>query len=1085
MRAFLPGGKPMSRSRWTLSALAFLAVGFVRIAHAQGTITGRITSEGNLPLGDVRVLVISTAVSAITNEDGKYTLKGVPAGTFDIQALHVGFQSQKKSVNVAAGSSTVADFVLKQAIVQLEEVVTTATGQQRKVELGNAISTLGNVAKKVEETPVMAMQDLLVAKAPGVNVLSGSVVGAAPTIRVRGVSSINLSNAPIWVVDGVRYNIDQSAASAGQTPISLINNLSPEEIEDIEIVRGPSAATLYGTNAANGVIVVTTKKGRAGSTRWNFSAETRTIDDRNPYQAQYANWGHTPAAPTKNIRCQLYVMQTSAFKISDGATCLSDSVTSYNYLTDPEQTFIKLGRGSLFSAQVSGGTDAVRFFTNATLDNEFGPIQMPAADIRWYDDTLHVPVTNSMLHPRQQQKLNFRSNISAQLSPKLDLTANAGFGKSNNILEPDNSLIIGLLYVGQASYGWKGCPKGMELTGCGMTGADSKQYYDATGFPLHDSNGFAPGSIMQYVWTDEVQRFTGSTQLNWRPLTWMQNEGTVGIDWSSQNQFHVCRLNECPNQGATSRVGNVYTQNDGRRNFSAKIASTASWQFRPAINLKTSVGSEYTNLENDQTFDQGRTLAPGASTLNATSTFVSFGHREPTAVKTLGYYLQEQIGLRDRMFLTVAGRQDQNSAFGTKFQHITYPKVSLSWLLSDEPFFPQFSWLSSVRLRSAYGANGVQPRPTDALQTFSASTQTITKVDQQTGVDLPGLAANQPGNSSLRPEKSAEFETGFEADFFNRRIHLDYTWYQKNTTDALIALPIPASVASPVLSLQQNVGKTQNWGNEVQASAVLVDSRRFGWDVTVSASHNANAWVDLGKDPSKCTTDSSGNSVCQDLVIGAGTTTQQRKGDPLFMQWYRGYTYADDNGDGIIQQREVHVSDTLSKIGVGFAKDLASIQTGFDLFSRRLRLSALFDYRAGGNTLEGNYFQCSSAPKACRDSQDPTAPLWMQARAVAITYGSRVNNTTFTTRLGYFVPSQFWKWRELAASYILPDRINRMFIAQKGSTFVFGLRNIHTWTNFTGVDPEQNYGVNGNEIANDFNTSPPPTYITFRLNLKY
>src|SRR5689334_19956946 len=571
----------MSRNRLRLLLLGAFALPLAmvtpRALHAQGTITGKVTNEANAPLGDVRVLVIGTSVSAVTGEDGKFTLHGVPNGSVDLQALRVGYQSQKKTVQVS-GAAT-ADFVMKQAIVQLDEVVTTATGQQRKVELGNSIQTLGNVARNVENTPVMSIQDLIVAKAPGVNVLQGSVVGAAPTIRVRGVSSINLSNAPIWVVDGVRYITAQGASSAGSTQLSMLNNLSPEEIEDIEIVKGPSAATLYGTNAANGVVVVTTKRGRSGGTKWSFNAETRTVDDRNPYQAQYANWGHSPAAPTKHIRCQLYVMQTAAFKISDGATCISDSVTSYNYLTDPERTFIKLGRGSLFTGQVSGGTGAVRFFSSGALDNEFGPIQMPAADIRWYDDTLHVPVTNQMLHPRQQQKLNFRTNVSAELSPSIDLSANAGFGKSSNIIEPDNSLIIGLLYVGQASYGWKSCPRGTELTGCGMTGPDSKQYYDATGFPLHDSNGFAPGSIMQYVWTDEVQRFTGSTQLNWRPLTWMQNEGTVGIDWSNQNQFHVCRLNECPNQGATSRVGNVYTQNDGRRNFSAKVASNASWQF--------------------------------------------------------------------------------------------------------------------------------------------------------------------------------------------------------------------------------------------------------------------------------------------------------------------------------------------------------------------------------------------------------------------------------------------------------------------------------------------------------------------------
>jgi len=230
----------VSRTRWTL---AIFAAALPRLALAQGTISGRVTTEGNVPLGDARVIVVSTGASEITGEDGRYTLKNVPSGTVDIQALRVGFQSQKRAITVTAAATTTADIVMKQAVVQLQEVVATATGQQRRIELGNAIGTFGDVGKHVEEQPIMAMQDLLVAKAPGVNVLPGSVVGGAPTIRVRGVSSLTLSNAPIWVVDGVRYLVDQSDASAGLTQISLLNNLSPEEIEDIEIVRGPSAAT--------------------------------------------------------------------------------------------------------------------------------------------------------------------------------------------------------------------------------------------------------------------------------------------------------------------------------------------------------------------------------------------------------------------------------------------------------------------------------------------------------------------------------------------------------------------------------------------------------------------------------------------------------------------------------------------------------------------------------------------------------------------------------------------------------------------------------------------------------------------------
>ena len=209
-------------------------------------------------------------------------------------------------------------------------------------------------------------------------------------------------------------------------------------------------------------------------------------------------------------------------------------------------------------------------------------------------------------------------------------------------------------------------------------------------------------------------------------------------------------------------------------------------------------------------------------------------------------------------------------------------------------------------------------------------------------------------------------------------------------------------------------------------------------------------------------------------------------GLPLNGQWYRNFTYNDANHDGVIQVSEVLVDSALSFQGVGFAKDIASIASGFDLFAHKVRLNASFDYKSGGNTLEGNYFQCTSDPQACRETQDPTAPLDLQARAVALKYGTKyANGTTYTTRVGYFSNFQFWRFRELSGVVTLPDALLSRIKAQSGSTFVVGVRNLHVWSNFTGVDPEQNYGVTTTEVQQDFNTSPPPTYFTFRVNLKY
>jgi len=1068
----------MTLGRWKLFcaglAALFVAGGSV---HAQtATLTGSVTAQGtSQPLAEARILVIGTSLSATTNEAGKYTIRNAPAGTLQIQALRVGFKSEKQTVTVPASGEATANFTLGVAVAQLDEVVTTATGQQRKVELGNAISTLGDVGKRVEEVPTHNLSDLMIAKSPGVTLLPGTELGGAPTIRIRGVSSISLSNAPIWYVDGVRYSAG-SLNSGTDASFSLLNSLNPEEIEDIEIVKGPSAATLYGTNAANGVVVITTKKGRAGSTKWSWSAEGRTVDDRVPYQDMYANFGKDNTGIV--TRCQLATMTTSKF----AGNCKSDSVTHYNYMKDPDRTFVHLGHGSLFGGNVSGGNDAVRFFASADVDNETGPIQMQNFELARFD-TAHVPVRDEWYHPEAQQRSSFRGNLSASLSPKFDLNVATGFSKLDNRIPPESDLIIALYYVGMQNYGYKGCPGGKFP--CGL----DKDPFQADGVPLNDALQWAPGDIMQVTQNSDVQRFTGSGTATWRPFAWMVNEGTAGLDLAAVDFFQLCRLTECPPSTATAKLGRV-TDNQGKnRNFSAKLASTSTWNPRQWLNMKTSLGADYTNLESDFANTNGTTLPPGATTVAAASTRGA-SQQQPNAVKTLGLYVQEQAGINDRLFITGAVRTDQNSAFGTNFQQVYYPKVSLSWIASDESYFPKFEWLNQFRVRAAYGASGVQPGATQGLITYSPATVALTGRNNTTETDQPGLTASTPGNANLKPERSTETELGFDSQLLRNKVHFEYTFWNKKTTDALVSIALAPSSFAPQLSPLLNVGSTQGWGHEAQLNAQLVDRRNFGWDVTLNGSHFSNKVVSLGAVSGICQLvpgDKSSQVAC--LRTGSGGTSgeaRQIPGHPLNEQWYRGYTYNDDNGDGVLQVSEVHVDSGYTNRGYRVPRDIISISNGIDVFQHKLRLQAMFDYKGGASILDGaNNFQCNTGPYACKATQDASAPLDQQAAAIAKTYGSTVAGTNYKTSAGYFVNNQFWKFREFSAILQLPNFVNKPLRSSQGSTIVFGARNLHTWSSWTGVDPEANYGLTQSESQNEFQTTGLPTYFTLRLNLKY
>jgi hypothetical protein len=416
----------------------------------------------------------------------------------------------------------------------------------------------------------------------------------------------------------------------------------------------------------------------------------------------------------------------------------------------------------------------------------------------------------------------------------------------------------------------------------------------------------------------------------------------------------------------------------------------------------------------------------------------------------------------------VAARTDQNSSFGTQFQRVVYPKAGVSWILSDESFFPHVDWLNQFRLRAAYDASGVQPGGTVALQTFGASTANIAAVPgSATSADTPGLIQNALGNPSLKPERSSELEGGFETSLWNQRVHLDATYYDKRTREALISQPIAASSGTPAPSVLTNLGSISNSGYELTVNSTLIDRRAFGWDVTVAASHNSNRILIIGSD-------ASGKAL---PTIGTGNT-RDSVGVPVNGFFARPYTYADANNDGIITPDEVTVSSAFQYVAYSLPRDIVSISNGVDLFARRLRITALTDYK-GGNSLYNQSGQFYSSNFATWYSENlKSTPLWDQARTVAT---SSAKNPT-SSILGYLENGQFWKLREVSAALTLPTVFAER-IRARDAQLVFSARNLHTWTKYTGIDPESNYSVN--DIQTDFSTTAPRTYFLVRANLHY
>ncbi len=319
------------------------------VAQAQGTITGTVTAgDSPGPLQDARVIILGTSRFGSTGPDGKYTIRGVPAGTADVRVIRVGYQEQKKAVRVLDGQTATLDFVMPRSVVQLEEVVTTATGEQRRVEIGNAVENVA-VGKLTESAPIRGVSDVLNGRVSGVMVDQGTQTGVGQRIRIRGISSVSLSNEPIFVIDGIRMSSNNGNTSFGDggNDFSRLSDINPEDIENIEIVKGPSAATLYGTDASNGVVVITTKKGRSGTTRWQTYLEGGVLDDRNWYSPNYTLAGHSPAGALLILagQCNLQMVSLGTCVKAGGAKGY-DSLRTYSPITDPTERGIQHGPGA-------------------------------------------------------------------------------------------------------------------------------------------------------------------------------------------------------------------------------------------------------------------------------------------------------------------------------------------------------------------------------------------------------------------------------------------------------------------------------------------------------------------------------------------------------------------------------------------------------------------------------------------------------------------------------------------------------------------------------------------------------------------
>jgi TonB-linked SusC/RagA family outer membrane protein len=968
-----------------------------------GTIVGQVTdSRSTQPLGLTAITVEGTRLGATAGADGRYRIVNVPIGRHSLAARRIGYVVVRQTVTVAANAEATANFTLEAAAVALDQIVVTGTaGGELRRSISNAVSKI-DASAELEKSAATNITSLLNARSPGLTVQTTSGrVGAVPAIQIRGRSSISLANNPLIYIDGVRVNSQTALGPVGTGGLGTqgalvagrLNDINPDDIESIEVISGPAAATIYGTEASSGVIQIITKRGSAGSgTVMTGQASVGSLQFRNAAGRIGDNYDKDK---TGNLVLWNGVQQEA----------------------DSGRPIFKTGLTRQYNASASGGQNLARYYLSSGYENDYG-----------------IEPNNS------SRAANAHLNVSVPVGSSSDLTTSLNFVDKSDHL-------------------------GAEVGASALFGAQVGHILLSA--PTHGFFATLPQVPQQlYDNSDATNRFTGSVTVTNRPTNWFTQRGIVGLDYVGEDSRAIEHFAP-PDLAATlsaataaGRIGQTLRHNSI---ISADYNGTAKVNLTSALASNLSVGGQFYNTELNQSF-LGSTgfPAPGVETVTAGAVKLA-PDQQQTINTTIGAYAQEQLGWRDRLFITGAIRVDNNSAFGDQFKWVTYPKIGASWVVNEEPFWHWSSTIPTLRLRAAYGESGRQPQAFSALRTFTP----VTGANGASGV-TPGTI----GNPDLKPERGKELELGFESGITDR-LTTSLTYFSRRTYDEIINQPVAPSSGFPG-SRFANLGRVDNHGLEIQATFQAIRKRNLAWEIAGNIGTNKDVIKSLGGLPSLITAVGPANVV----------------GYPVNGWWSKRVLSADRDANGFAANVKCDdgkgtgvacASAPFAFMGTQTPSTTGSVANTVTI--GRLRLYGLVDFKRGYTELGTVELErCAGILGAglCRANYFPNeySALYDAEATVAAYSGNYWDQ--------YFQNGNFVKLREVSATYDVPARWVR---GLSRVSFTLAARELHTWTKFRGLDPEAMSAIpsltTGNVSPSDQGVSPPPFRLIGTVNVAW
>jgi TonB-linked SusC/RagA family outer membrane protein len=1056
-------------------------------AQDAAVISGAVTGENGRRLAGASVSVQQLGLGATTRDDGRYTIL-VPAARVTGQqvtltARAINYKPQSVTVTLSEGQIT-QDFSLAPNPLNLGEIVVTGAGTATEVEkLGTVRDKV--VAEQIVNSSEQNLVNALAAKAPNVQVFSSAGdPGASSYIQIRGLTTIQAGDGqPLFVVDGVPVDNNTDYANPAQLalnsnsifPQNNLLNLNPNDIENVEVLKGASSGAIYGSRAGQGVVLITTKKGRPGQTRyslrssWSLDQHTALPDLQREYTLGLGGVA-TACAPGPNAPEPDPARLNCRAQGASYGPRIAAGTPTYDHASEIFQD----GYTTDNSLSISGGNDRTTFFLSGGYNYARGIIVGPN---------------------NNYQRIAVRFNGSHRITDNLNVGGNVSYvdGSGGFVASRNNT-------AGLTLGAWRTTPTFNNLP-----------YLDPI-FGLHRSYRFpnpGPGSeqatrtydnpfftAFENPNTADIGRTFGGINIDWTPTSWLKISENLGLDYNNDERFQGWAWSgSTSGSPPTGGIGGVNAGYIKRSQLDHNLTATLSFGESSRLRWTLTLGQNLnSNVLNSRQSLGINLTTPEPFKLGNTAELLLPAYDFEQRIRLESYFAQATVDIGDRLFLSAALRNDGASTFGQESRRNWFPKASAAYVFQRSEGASGF--LTYGKLRAAYGQSGTQPLPYLLGGTFVSQNINDGGWGPFTSTQFGGLGGLITNfilpTTDLGPERVKEFEAGVDLGLFGDKADLSVTHYRQNSDDVILQIPVAPSTG--YFNVVSNAASLQNRGWEVSLNLRPVTTRNFGWDVGVQWARNRGVTTGL----------SEGLEFYQFPLSGGGNGAGLQVGGVaeigLPIAAYRGSDYI-RCGRGLISDEGVDVDNTAGHCQGAAAGALylgpdgrpqidiadtyilgdpnpdwtGSLRTNFRF--GKLSLGGLLDIRDGGiayNGTEGalNQFGTSQRSSDLRDG-DPvrfgvdyyTEPEILGEAGIA---GPGVNVPTQLDQSwwqggasvfagidrAFLEPGHFVKLREVAVGYTMDQPwVSRTLGFSSIELRVAG-RNLVSWNDYDGVDPE-------------------------------